>query len=322
INQVDPAAFNVAPLRGCENDARAMFELAADFSANLVRRELFLGPEATFRRVDTAIRAAAAELDAGDLFLFTFAGHGSQTPDTEFDDDDDFSDEELVLFDRVLIDDYLRRALWSRFRPGVRIVGVNDSCHSGSGLFAATMLSEPMTPAGLSPSVDGELPAPEPAVAGAGGCAPGGRRPLPTDVSGRHSLPPRVENEEGPAVVTLGSRRARQLTRAARRSHVEMFAAEYESLREEIPTGEEARVRADLLTLSACGDGEETLDGDEHGVFTQALLDVLRNAPENYDALRTAVNELYVQRGLLSQTSVILPERDVPAFRTHRPFSV
>ena len=40
-------------------------------------------------------------------------------------------DETLVLHDRLLIDNVLRRLLWPAFQPGVRVIMVSDSCHSG-----------------------------------------------------------------------------------------------------------------------------------------------------------------------------------------------
>jgi len=43
----------------------------------------------------------------------------------------DGKDETWVLYDRQLIDDELY-ALWAKFVPGVRIVMLSDSCHSGT----------------------------------------------------------------------------------------------------------------------------------------------------------------------------------------------
>ena len=49
-------------------------------------------------------------------------------PDNE---ESDRRDETWVLYDRQLLDDELF-ALWSKFKPGVRIFVLSDSCHSGS----------------------------------------------------------------------------------------------------------------------------------------------------------------------------------------------
>jgi hypothetical protein len=48
----------------------------------------------------------------------------------------DARDETWVLYDRELIDDELY-VLWSRFKPGVRIFVLSDSCHSGSAVRVA-----------------------------------------------------------------------------------------------------------------------------------------------------------------------------------------
>ena len=129
INQPSSAFPNAAPLKNCENDALAMERIAA--LNNFKTRDLLLGSDATYARVTTKIRSAATELEAGDIFLFTFAGHGFQESDVS-QDEDDFLDETLLLFDVELFDDVLRKDLWPRFRPNVRVLMIADSCHSGT----------------------------------------------------------------------------------------------------------------------------------------------------------------------------------------------
>jgi hypothetical protein len=53
--------------------------------------------------------------------------------DTNAEEEPDRSDETWLLYDRQLVDDELY-ARWAKFRPGVRIVVLSDSCHSGSVL--------------------------------------------------------------------------------------------------------------------------------------------------------------------------------------------
>ncbi len=134
INGTQAPGINVPPLRGCENDAEAMRLLAR--SRNFVALHddddvPLVGDRAIFENVLGKIRLAAEELVAGDIFLFTFSGHGTRrgADDTE---EVDLKDETLVLFDKLLIDNVLRRHLWPKFRPGVRVVMVSDSCHSGT----------------------------------------------------------------------------------------------------------------------------------------------------------------------------------------------
>ncbi len=80
--------------------------------------------------VSDAIQSAAKQLVKGDLFLLTYSGHGGQVPDKNFDEADRM-DETWVLYDRQLVDDELHQ-LYSRFKSGVRILVLSDSCHSGT----------------------------------------------------------------------------------------------------------------------------------------------------------------------------------------------
>ena len=130
LNRVDPMQYGsqFKTLRGCEHDARDMFDIARSRGFDA---ELILADEATSYRVIDAIGGAAQTLTAGDILLLTFAGHGSQVLDDFHGDDEDGFDETLVLFDRNLIDDELY-SLWGRFRAGVRVLFICDSCHSGT----------------------------------------------------------------------------------------------------------------------------------------------------------------------------------------------
>jgi metacaspase-1 len=130
LNRVDPTQYNppLQVLRGCENDARAMNAIA---QAQGFEARPLLANEATHDNVTNSIAVAAQMLQPGDMFLLTYSGHGSQVPDEIHPDDEDGMDETLVLFDRNMIDDELF-TLWARFRAGVRILFISDSCHSGT----------------------------------------------------------------------------------------------------------------------------------------------------------------------------------------------
>ena len=65
-----------------------------------------------------------------DIFVFYYYGHGVQQPDINGDELDG-KDETLVAYDREVIDDKIHQAL-VKFRRGVRIVMISDSCNSGS----------------------------------------------------------------------------------------------------------------------------------------------------------------------------------------------
>lgn len=138
LNKIDPAHYgDDGALAGCHNDARDMESLAK--SQGFEPRVSLLDDAATVSAVKAAINGASADLQAGDVFLMTYAGHGGQVPDTNGDEAadalggavGDSKDETWCLYDRMLIDDELY-ALLAGFREGVRIIVVSDSCHSGT----------------------------------------------------------------------------------------------------------------------------------------------------------------------------------------------
>lgn len=129
LNRVDPAHYQGwdGTLAACEFDANDMAALA---KAQGFQPSVLLTEKATSAAVIGAISAAAKSLAAGDAFFLSYSGHGGQMPDTNGDEPDG-QDETWVLFDRQLIDDELW-ALWAKFKSGVRIIVLSDSCHSGS----------------------------------------------------------------------------------------------------------------------------------------------------------------------------------------------
>jgi len=116
----------------CVADADAMHRIAKDRGYETTTLN---DNNATRDAVKSAISAAAQDLVAGDIFMFTYAGHGGQVRDYDRDEadgpDNDTLDETICLFDGQLLDDELWQS-WSEFNEGVRIVAVFDSCHSGT----------------------------------------------------------------------------------------------------------------------------------------------------------------------------------------------
>jgi metacaspase-1 len=134
LNSVDPNHYfdqNGNPWEGnlvaCESDARAMKAIA---DKQGFASQIFLTQQATSDTVLAAIKAAAQQLQPGDIFFLSYAGHGGQVPDRNGDEADDM-DETWCLYDRELVDDELY-ALWCAFPAGVRILMLSDSCHSGT----------------------------------------------------------------------------------------------------------------------------------------------------------------------------------------------
>ena len=141
VNEADPDHYGSdIRLNGCVNDSIDMRQLAAKAGFST---KAFTDDQATRGNVINAIKSAANELNSGDLFLLTYAGHGSQITDTT-NMEMDGNNETWCLYDGMLIDDELYE-LWTEFKPGVRVLVLSDSCHSGTvsrGLDAATFQSQ------------------------------------------------------------------------------------------------------------------------------------------------------------------------------------
>lgn len=131
LNSVDPSHYGgwSGPLQACERDARSMSEIA-EYS-NFETRVL-LTENATLAAVISSISHIAHELNSGDFFFLTYSGHGGQVPDKNRDEPD-AQDETWCLYDSQLIDDQIFMLL-SKFKSGVRIFVMSDSCHSGTVL--------------------------------------------------------------------------------------------------------------------------------------------------------------------------------------------
>lgn len=137
LNRVDPAHYQGwdGALAACEYDAKDMLAIAK--SRGFARSRLLLTADGTAANVIAGITEAAQACKPGDLFLLTYSGHGGQVPDTNHDEKRlptglrDKYDETWVLYDRQLVDDELY-VLWGKFRKGVRILVLSDSCHSGT----------------------------------------------------------------------------------------------------------------------------------------------------------------------------------------------
>ena len=129
LNSVDPAAYEGwdGILNACENDATDIAAIASKAG--------FTGRTLLTKAADSVtflgeMHKAAKSLSPGDMLVLAYSGHGGQVGDANSDEDDGL-DETWCLYDRMLIDDELY-AMWSQFKPGVRILVLSDSCHSGT----------------------------------------------------------------------------------------------------------------------------------------------------------------------------------------------
>jgi metacaspase-1 len=127
LNVVDPSRYSGwnGQLTACVYDAQDMYGYCASkgFASMILADD-----EAFSDNILARLRFAADELQSGDIFALTYSGHGGQVPDPR---EEDGQSETWVLYDRQLVDDEIYLAL-ARFRPGVRIVVLSDSCHSGT----------------------------------------------------------------------------------------------------------------------------------------------------------------------------------------------
>jgi hypothetical protein len=135
LNEVDAQHYG-SPLRlkGCKNDATDLATILSGIEGFSIVRTMF-DNQATVLAVSNEIKAAAADLVGGDIFVLTIASHGAQLPDLNGDeaelDASDRLDETWLLYDRMWIDDE-RYNLWKEFKPGVRVLVISDTCHAGT----------------------------------------------------------------------------------------------------------------------------------------------------------------------------------------------
>ena len=137
MNRVNPNHYDgwSGDLPSCENDAIVMQKIAEQLGYNT---ELLLTTQANKKNLTTYLKEFSSSLQPDDVFLFTFSGHGGRKPqDTPDSSEIDRIDETLCLYDEMLIDDELKNIYWPLFKPGVRILCVFDSCHSGGMVKAA-----------------------------------------------------------------------------------------------------------------------------------------------------------------------------------------
>lgn len=263
LNQVDPGHYQGwnGRLNACEFDAQDMQALARQ---NGFETSLLLTEQATRANILAEIGAAAQKLEKGDIFLLTFSGHGGQIPkgayappanayDSEATDE---QDETWCLYDAQLLDDELNY-LYRQFQTGVRILLVQDCCHSGFSTFD----SEAILSRYAGEEGDGE------------------QSEVAEILKKQRRLREAVEQEDevaDGASPEPAAALARAMPRAAIDRTYEMNREFYERIRAAIPrptneAGVYETSPASILAFSACRERELALDGAFNGAFTAAL---------------------------------------------------
>jgi metacaspase-1 len=118
-------------LQGCVNDAN---DWATVLKARGFGVEQLVDAQATKAKMVEAMRKLIGSGESGDSLVITYSGHGTYAPDADGDEPDGL-DEALCPYDihqgHALIDDEIHQLFAAR-KPGVRIVLISDSCHSGT----------------------------------------------------------------------------------------------------------------------------------------------------------------------------------------------
>ena len=280
LNSVSAAAYGGwdGPLAACEFDANDMTAIA---KSKGMKPTALLTKKATRSNVLSGIRAAARALKAGDLFFLTYSGHGGQVPDVSGDEPDK-QDETWCLYDGQLIDDELYFEL-SRFRQGVRILVLSDSCHSGT-----------VTRAGPTP------------------VATTHQRPK--------LMPPSVAMRTYREHQAFYDKLQRDLAKQAGRATVDPDAALAQIAASGRLTSIVKKFNPAVVLISGCQDNQTSMDGDHNGAFTEQLLKVWSQGTfaGNYGSFHARI-----KAGLPSSQSPNLFTLGVAGkFLAQRPFTV
>lgn len=125
-------------LGGCLNDATDIFKkLVNEFDFQSKDIQLLLEEVATRKNIIDGLERLVKELEAGDIGVFSYSGHGTFTADLPPIEEDDMLDEAIVPIDAVndrslLIRDDEINEILSRIKEGVHLFLIFDSCHSGT----------------------------------------------------------------------------------------------------------------------------------------------------------------------------------------------
>jgi hypothetical protein len=281
LNGVSGAAYGGwdGPLAACEFDANDMGAIAKKQG---MKATVLLTKKATRNAALGGIRDAAKQLQSGDFFFLSYSGHGGQVPDVNGDEDDK-KDETWCLYDGQLIDDELYFEL-SKFKAGVCILVLSDSCHSG------TVTREMVLPPPTNPT---ERPKNMPdAVA---------MRTYREHQAFYDKLQKDVAAAAGKPVVDPDNALA-QVAVSGRLSAIN------------------DKFDASLILISGCQDNQTSMDGEHNGAFTEQLLKVWNQGAfkGNYAQFHARI-----RAGMpATQTPNLFTLGTTGTFLTQEPFSV
>jgi hypothetical protein len=281
LNGVSGAAYGGwdGPLSACEFDAGDMAAIAAKQG---MKSTVLITKKATRAALFAAMRSAAKTLAKDDFFFLTYSGHGGQVPDVNGDESDK-KDETWCLYDGQLIDDELYAEL-GKFKAGVRILVLSDSCHSG------TVTREALLPPATIPT---QRPKNMPdAVA---------MRTYRDHQAFYDKLQKDVAAAAGKPVVDPDNALAQVAASGRLAAIANTFAAS-------------------LILISGCQDNQTSMDGEHNGAFTEQLLKVWNQGgfQGNYANFHARIRA----RMPASQSPNLFTLGSAGAFLAQKPFSV
>jgi hypothetical protein len=114
-------------LNGCINDQDDLIDhLPGAWAINT-----FQDSHVTCMNFHNTIKNYIVGMNAGDLLIIQYSGHGTRVPDHSGDEADGY-DEALYLYDGVFTDDEFNE-LMALIPEGAKVIVVLDSCFSGTG---------------------------------------------------------------------------------------------------------------------------------------------------------------------------------------------
>ncbi len=249
LNAINPSYYHFeGRLKGCENDAKYMSEIAVGYESVKL-----LGSEgnANVKDVRDAILEASAKLDDNGILFISFSGHGGQIPARN---EPDGRYETWCLYDKPMSDrEFFGVLTLGRFKRTQRILVISDSCHSGT--------------------ITGNVPA------GFDGLLDHTVQFLSSFFQVNNELA-----ETGDAVHSEVDERLKFIPNDTLKAvyntdkpYYEKKQAETDSIFKTINPNKDYRelLEASVLLISACQDWQLAKDGEIHGIFTQALKDLL-----------------------------------------------
>ena len=321
LNHVDPNGYNGwdGELSGCINDATDMKAIADSLGYSST---LLTDSDATSCRLTSELGQAAQDLQSGDILFLSYSGHGGQVDDVNGDEDDAL-DETWCLYDRQFIDDELY-SLWEQFSPGVRIIVLSDSCHSG------TVLRMMQTASDLTVQMRRTRAIPTPEQKAALDAITKGLGIDAKEFSNAAALrerkaavAPGFRSRGGPPAIASANllgvpkRMPTDVQALVNEKHRDVYAAAQWIA----GPSERAEVSATVILISGCQDNQLSMDGSGNGLFTEKLKQVWNDGAftGNYKAFCDAIKKLMPAK---QQPNFYEVGAKNPTFEGQTPFEI